>query len=406
MASPPATPPASDDLAAALGARQIEDLHRLTGGASRETWAFRADGTELVLRRDPPGRPSAEGAMQREADALRACHRSGLRVPEVVAAGEGWLVMRRVPGETIPRRILRDDAFAAARPRLVSDLGRFLGGLHAIELTAIPGLGPRNPLTHFRAMYERMPDRSAVIEKAFAWLEANAPTLGPEVVVHGDLRLGNVIVDERGLAAVLDWELVHVGDALEDLSWLCLKAWRFGGAGEVAGVGSLDELLAAYGRPVDRTALHWWLVMQTTAWGVGCMAQADHHLSGRVRSVDLAAVGRRVAEQEWDVLELVAPEACALARAAAPPAMAEVTAPYGRPTAAELVEAVRELLEEQLDAEDDPRFAYQARVGANLLRIVERELVSAPPARGGADWPSLAMATRDRLLVANPKHLG
>ena len=73
-------------------------------------------------------------------------------------------------------------------------------------------------------------------------------------VRHGDLRLGNVIVDEHGLAAAIDWELVQLGDPLQDLAYLCLKAWRFGGPGEAAGLGTVDELITAYeatgGRPV------------------------------------------------------------------------------------------------------------------------------------------------------------
>ena len=83
---------------------------------------------------------------------------------------------------------------------------------------------------------------------------------------------------------MIDWELVHVGDPLEDLAWLCLKAWRFGEPLEVGGLGTVDELVAAYeaagGRAVDRDALHWWLVAKTLTWGIGCMVQADFHLTG------------------------------------------------------------------------------------------------------------------------------
>jgi aminoglycoside phosphotransferase (APT) family kinase protein len=421
MTSPSVSPPDTDRLAAAvepaLGAPvEIGGLRRLTGGASRETWAFTANGEELILRRDPPGRPSTPGLMRREADAMRACRRAGLRVPDVLAYDDGallgatGLVMRRVPGETIPRRILRGDEFTEARLALVGDLGRFLAGLHAIDAAELPGAAATDALGSIWDMYRRFDDRSPTFEKAHDWLVAHRPPPTGNVVVHGDVRIGNVIVGPAGLNAVIDWETVRLGDPLEDLAWLCLKAWRFGERLEVGGLGTIDELVATYeaagGRPVERSALHWWLVQKTLTWGIGCMAQADIHLSGRVRSVELAAVGRRVPEQEWDLLELLAPDACHAALAAPRRArQRDDTRPYGRPTARELLEAVREFLTDKVMASDDRALAYHGRVAANALGIVERELAQPAVTYPGDDWPSLARDVRDRLTVANPKHL-
>jgi aminoglycoside phosphotransferase (APT) family kinase protein len=424
MMSQSESPPAPEALAAALASSlgtlqnsDIADLRRLTGGASRETWEFTACGHELILRRDPPGRPSVPGRMRLEADAMRACSRVGLRVPEVLAVdGDGAvlgtpaLVMRRVAGETIPRRILRNEAFASARGVLVGEFGRFLAGLHAIDPADLPAAQRADPLANFTALYERSNDRSRTFEKAHVWLVANRPGQADEAIVHGDFRLGNVIVDPNGLAAVIDWELVHLGDPLEDLAWLCIKAWRFGGRPEAAGLGSLDELIAAYessgGRPVDRAALHWWLVQKTLLWGVGCMVQGDVHLSGKVRSVELAAVGRRVAEQEWDLLELLAPQAWRAAATEAPvEPQHDQAGLYGRPTARELLEAVREFLNEEVLPHVDGGLAFRTRVAANVLDIVDRELAQQAPAREGDDWPTLAAIVRDRLAVANPQYL-
>jgi Ser/Thr protein kinase RdoA (MazF antagonist) len=231
-----------------------------------------------------------------------------------------------------------------------------------------------------------------------------------DALIHGDLRMGNVIVGPEGLRAVIDWELIHRGDPHEDLAWLCLKAWRFGVPHEVGGLGTIEELIAAYeaagGRTIDRDALRWWLVAKTLTWGVGCMLQAETHLSGRVRSIDLAAVGRRTAEQEWDLVELLAPEACAAARAAPPAAeLPDDAARSGRPTARELLDTVRELLMERVATSDDRGLAYEGRVAANVLAIVERELAQEWTPRVGDDWDTLALIVRDRLAVASPKHL-
>jgi aminoglycoside phosphotransferase (APT) family kinase protein len=403
-------------LAPVMGPVAVEDLRRLSGGASRETWSFSAGGRELILRRDPPGRPGIEGAMQVEAASMRACGKHGLRVPEVVVDDDGGvlgtagLVMARVPGETLARRILRDDAFAHARPRLVGQIGEFLAGLHAIDPAEVPGVREVDALAQYWQSYQQVEDVSPTLEKAYGWLIANRPDRTATVVVHGDLRLGNVIVDAEGLASVIDWELVHLGDPLEDLAWICVKAWRFGEPLEVGGLGTLDELVAAYeaagGRTVDRDALHWWLVEKTVQWGFGCMGQAHVHLSGAMRSHELAAIGRRTAEQEWDTIELLAPEAWAAARAEAPPAeRPDHAGVHGRPTARELLEAVRGFLTEDVMPGTTGQLSFHARVAANMLAIVERELAQVSRPYAGDGWPELARSVRDKLAVANPKHL-
>src|ERR1041384_3016063 len=98
------------DVGALVGAERVEGLRRLSGGASRETWSFTADGRRLILRRDPPG--ALKGVMPTEAAVLRAAASAGVPVPEVVASGDDWLVMVHVDGETIARKILRDDEYA------------------------------------------------------------------------------------------------------------------------------------------------------------------------------------------------------------------------------------------------------------------------------------------------------
>ena len=410
----------ADALAATLepviGGVEVADLHRLSGGASRETWSFRVGARRLILRRDPPGRPGPRGGMHLEAELMRSARRAGLRVADVLVDDDGstlgtaGLVMDHVDGETLPKRILHDERFTAARPRLVGQIGAFLAGLHAIDPAEVPGLPGGDVLTDTWAVYDLVGGQSPVFEKTQAWLEANRPPTTRRVIVHGDLRLGNLIVDDDGLAAAIDWELAHLGDPLEDLAWVCVKAWRFGAAPAVAGLGSLDELIAAYeqagGDRVDRDALHWWLVQQTLRWGLICMGQAFAHLSGAVRSHELAAVGRRVAEQEWDLVELLAPDACAAVRADPPDlTLPDSAQPYGRPTATELLHAVHDFLTEDVMPATSGRLAYQSRVAANILSIVERELAQTAPDPPGDDWPSLARFAWARLAVANPKRL-
>ena len=407
----------------------IENLTRLSGGASRETWAFDAVGAdgsraELVLRRDPPGRPGEPGAMGREARAISAARAAGLAVPEVLARtdapdlwGSAGMITRRVAGETIARRILRDDAYRRARHVLVGQLGEFAAGLHA--LPPLAGLSDPDPVADLRAILAGFEQVSEVFELALRTLEADRPPAREPVTVHGDLRLGNLIVGPAALRAVIDWELVHAGNPAEDLGWLCVKAWRFGVDAPAAGLGSREELLAAYraagGADIGLDELRWWEILGTLRWGVICMTQAWAHLSGAYRSVELAAIGRRVCEQEWDLLLLLAPEAAAQAAARRPRpsgAPSPDPAPHGRPTASELLDAVRGYLTDQVMPGTSGQLAFHARVAANVLGIVARELefgpIPAAPRPGatlaGSDLAGLADHVAAKLAVANPRY--
>ena len=324
-----ATVPAwAEALAATLGAHDVRGLRRLSGGASRETWALDADGRPLILQRARPGGVTS-AALTTEVELLRAAREAGVPVPAVVRSGgevEGdlggnavdtgllgrsWMVVERIEGETIPRRILRDPEYATARPLLAAQCGRALAAVHSIDRESVSGLDPTDQFERFRELLDAMNEPHPAFELGFRWLERNRPPTRADTVVHGDFRNGNLVVGADGLRAVLDWELAHLGDPLEDLGWLCVRAWRFGASPRVGGFGEVDELVAAYEAApgstgaVDRDALAWWEAMGTLKWGVMCMLQAATHLSGTVRSVELAAIGRRVCEVEHDLLLLV-----------------------------------------------------------------------------------------------------
>jgi aminoglycoside phosphotransferase (APT) family kinase protein len=308
-------------LAGVVGA-PVTAMTRLSGGASRETWAFDAFGGDgpprpLILRRDPPGAARVgPGGMGLEARALAAADAAGVPVPTVLAASEdaavlgaAFIVMERIEGETIPRKILRDEAYAHARQVLAGQCGEVLARLHSIDPASVGDLEGGDQVARYREVLDALGQAHPAFELGLRWLEANRPGPGRRAVVHGDFRNGNLIVGPEGLRAVLDWELVHAGDPMEDLAWLCVRAWRFGADPPVGGFGTYDQLIEAYqaagGTTVDRAALHWWVVLGTLKWGVMCIMQASAHLSGAVRSVELAAIGRRICENEWDLLELI-----------------------------------------------------------------------------------------------------
>lgn len=302
---------------------EVRDLQRLPGGASRETWSFLAagDGDErrLILRRDPPTAPRG-GERKAEFELLERAAEAGVTVPRVLWMAEGEdlvapaFVMEHVAGETIARRILRDSEYAKARAVLASQCGEALARIHAMDVEGLGFDAPSgNPaaavLEQYRSLLDTFDDPHPAFELGLRWLERRVPDPGRVTLVHGDFRNGNLIVGPDGLRAVLDWELAHLGDPWEDLAWICTRSWRFGGPGEVGGFGDRDELYAAYERTagvqVDREAVHWWEVMSNVKWGVMCKMQAFTHLWGHVRSLELAAIGRRSVETEYDLLTLL-----------------------------------------------------------------------------------------------------
>lgn len=298
----------STTLSQLLDDAKIQDLHRLSGGASRETWRFTADGRPLILQRQRSG---DQRNMLVEAGVVGAARRGGVPVPELIDArrrddGMAFMVLEAIDGETIARKIQRDDEYATARMRLTSDFGAALARIHALEPSQIDGLEHTDQLAYYTDALDSLGQPHPVLELVRNWLIDTQPTSERTCVVHGDFRLGNVIVGSDGLRAVIDWELAHLGDPMEDLGWLCVKAWRFGGRPPVAGLGEYETLFAAYeaagGAPVDPVAVHWWEVLGTWKWAIMCILQASVHLNGATRSHELAAIGRRVCENEHDLL--------------------------------------------------------------------------------------------------------
>ncbi|WP_293921656.1 phosphotransferase family protein, partial [Sphingobium sp. UBA5915] len=294
---------------------------------SRETWSFDAvvNGArhELILRRDPPTmRADGAGSLPRatEFHVLRAAFQAGVRAPEVLfelavqdGLGEAY-VMRRIGGTAIARKLLRDMPYAEARPRIAGQLGEILAHIHAVDSATLPPLATRQAgdgIALLRRQLDTLNYAQPVFELALSWLDRRKPTpIAEPVLVHGDYRTGNYLVDETGVTAILDWEGAHLGDPVEDLGWVCIKSWRFGSIDKPAGgFGSREEMWAAYesagGGKVDPARARWWEVFGTVRWGIICHTQAYKHLSGALKSMEMASIGRRAVETEVVLLQLL-----------------------------------------------------------------------------------------------------
>ncbi|MEO8457062.1 MAG: phosphotransferase family protein [Chloroflexota bacterium] len=313
---------------------RVENMRLLTGGASRQTWSFdatveHADGRSetlaLVARADPR---VGVNTMSRETEyrVLQAAYDAGVPVPRMHLLGDDSLgvpffLMDHVEGETIARRILRDDQYAEGRKVMASQLGEIAAAIHRVPLDT-PGLAKlpqtelgltpaETELARIEATYRSITlDPHPAYELAFRWLKRNVPPQSDLTLVHGDYRMGNLIVGPEGVRSVLDWELAHIGDPMEDFGFLCVRSWRFGNDHlPVGGVGQREELYAAYeragGRKVDPQVQRWWEILGNLRWGIICIMQARAYLDGLSKSVELATIGRRTAETEWELMELL-----------------------------------------------------------------------------------------------------
>ena len=255
-----------------------------------------------------------------------------------------------------------------------------------------------------RGFYDALDEPHPVFELAFRALHNDRRPAAMRALVHGDYRLGNLMVDGDRVSAVLDWEGTHLGDPTEDLGWLCVRAWRFARPDRpAAGLGSREQLLAAYERhagiATDPADLAWWELAGTLRWGLITVMQAHAHLSGTIRSVEHAVIGRRTCEVEWDLLELLDPGGPELA----PDTFAEESPTlHDRPTAGELLEAARSALGDDVLPELSGRAAFQTRVTMRALGIVQRELAShaADGALRGAALGHLGVSDERELATA------
>jgi aminoglycoside phosphotransferase (APT) family kinase protein len=390
-------------------------LRRLSSGASRETFAFGLPSRgALVLQIAAAGTKLSEAPP--EARLLAAAAEAGVPVPAVIAhgrddpdLGSSWWVVESLTGTTDPTAILAGDGVPEADV-LLDDIARVLVAVHRMPADPQLAAPVDDALGLLREWHDQLGQPHPVFELAFRTLAADPPPPGRRTFVHGDFRMGNLMIGERGVAGVLDWELAHLGDPVEDLGWLCVPAWRFGRPDRpAAGLGSRDALLDAYerhgGQRVDTHALQWWELMSTLRWGVMCVMQAFSHLSGAIQSVEHAVIGRRTCEVEWDLLELLDPDAERPPSSTPQPGPQAGPGPpslHDRPTMIELLDAARATLGDNVLPQLEGRPAFETRVTMRALGMIRRELIHADEhaARRTAALAALGAGSEAELATA------
>ena len=302
---------------------EIMNLEPLTGGASKEIWKFEVNANgksdRYILRRGSGVEGPLAIKTSDEAKIQKTVRKLGAQVPEIVAVssvdeelGDAY-IMKFVDGESIARKILRDEEYKNTLPKLAFECGQSIAKIHQADINEFPFLPSKTVFEQINDLYQTyvsFNQPSPVFEYTHLWLKKQNFGEINDALVHGDFRLGNIIVDKDGLKSVIDWELAHIGNPLQDLGWICGNSWRFGNTNKVVGgFGDLADLLKGYNSVsnyhVNENMVKAWQVFGTFRWGVICLIQASAHLTGSINSVEKAAIGRRVSETEIDIVDLL-----------------------------------------------------------------------------------------------------
>ena len=390
---------------------------RLSGGASMESWRFSSGGGDYVLRRLPHGASETAAIaglpLASEAAIIRLARDHGVRAPEVVgelepgdALGTGY-VMRAVDGETLPHRILGNSDYDP--DMILRDAARELAAIHAVPTDnlhdVLSGKSTAVMLADLRELYHSTGADIPTFDLAFDWLETHIPEDVDPRLLHGDFRMGNLMITPDGIAGVLDWELTHLGDPAQDIGFLCAPSWRFGHwHREVGGLGDLDTFLHHYreagGANVTPERVRFWEVFSSLWWGLVCIQMVELWRTGEVRTLERPVIGTRVSETEIDLLLLLDPGDLPRFDFAFP----ETVGTSGDTDPSELLTALSEWTADLISGTSG-HAKFEARIARNALGIVSRSLRYGPPPEP-TDLESLRRNVMHRLGIDQPKYAG
>lgn len=381
------------------GAGPMAHLQRLSGGASMQSWRFSWGDEALILRRMPEGLTGQDAAIDSaslsldgQADVIERAGAQGVMVPAVRARlrpddglGEGF-IMACAPGEALPQVLLRDPSYSAALSALPRQWAEQLAAIHAMPVASLPAeLPSRTPAQMVAELEQRwraLGGVSPIYALAFGWLERALPDPVEPALCHGDFRMGNLLVTPDGLSAVLDWELAHLGDPVQDLAFGCIPSWRFGRYDKVlGGFAQPEDMLQHYealtGTAVDRTRFDFWLVYSCLWWGVCCLVMADIWRRSEREGPERLVIGRRVSEVEIDLLLMLSDSL--------PPPNAPISWPAtetppenGVPGSAALIEAVSGWIDNAIAQPASGHARFEAKVAINALGMAARDAALGP----------------------------
>lgn len=373
---------------------KIEKIERLSGGAAQETYHIECikgqDTRSLAFRRRAGGKykdinndgPGLRG----EAFLMRCAKEVGVPTPQIYyvlsqddGLGDGF-IMEWVEGESLGRKILRDQQYSTIRPKLAYECGRLAARIHSIDVfktdlkEILPTLSPKDYVQQTWSRYKSFGAPQPTIDYVGCWLMNNLPKYHRSTLVHNEFRNGNFLISTDGIVAVLDWEIAHIGDPMRDLGWLCTNTWRYGENLPVGGFGSYEQLFQGYedesGISVDLTEVRFWEIFGAFWWSVTCLEMAQEARQGIDASIERVAIGRRSTEGQVDCINLLCPGLVSISK---------VNHQQNNPEVSQVTELLKEVgvfLRHDVTQTTSGRTQFLSRVSANAVDIVLRDIMN------------------------------
>jgi aminoglycoside phosphotransferase (APT) family kinase protein len=314
----------------------VANLQRIPGGASRETWSFDASWSEngatvnegLIIRRDPDA-SLLETDRDVEFRVVQAVY-GKVPVPKTywietdgAALDRPFFVMGRIDGcETSPSKVLMDPRYFTARERMAREFVDVLAAIHAVDwrdcgldFLEPPASVERCALTEIER-WEEIIDRDSlepqpVLRAGLRWLRHHLPPPASKIaLVHADYRTGNFLAAPDGeIKGILDWEMTHLGDPMEDVGWVCMRPWRWLGNELIGGMMDREDFYKMYeeasGLEVDKEAVRFWEVLGNIKFAGIFVTGARSFCDGRTRSPLMALLGRSIPRLEIEIMDLI-----------------------------------------------------------------------------------------------------
>lgn len=373
----------------AIGGGALGGFERLTSGASAQTWRIEYSGKYYILRRETDENPLSDAlSLSVQADLIKTAQNHNISVPNIIAKLDendglsAGFMMEYIGGEALPHKIFKAHQDVNFYSNLTVQCAQQLSNIHSMDVenasNLVPHLSPSNMLSKMRGNYHALGGKLPIFEWAFLWLEAHCPKSINPVFLHGDFRMGNLLINDHGIAAVLDWELCHIGDAEQDLAYMAAPSWRFGRyENPVGGFGQIDDFIAQYerisGRNIDRDRFNFWLIYSALWWGIVCLMMLDSWRQGSERTIERAVIGTRVSEVEFDLVLLLEGDTQipdAVRNWQCPPFTQDFS---GAAKPSELLSALYQW-DEGVIKGSSGRNLFEARVAKNALGILQRSV--------------------------------
>ena len=310
----------------------VLELKKLSYGAIQENWFISADfsngilegSQNFCLRMDAPTSIDDSHKRHEEFSLLKLAFEEGVRVPEPIffcrdpsILGREFFISRWIEGNADGRKITQQELSDAKRRKLIYEIAGQLATIHRIKpkgnstnfLKDYNSTSAEKVIAEYRAALDNLPETSVAIEWGLRWAELNIPKNTEKLFCHRDYRVGNLLINEDQLTAVLDWEFANWSDPMEDIAWFCAKCWRFGAnTREAGGIGERSDFYNYYeeksGRKVDKNAVFFWEVLAHIRWAIIARRQGERFASSGENSLEPAMTAYISPQLEWEILRM------------------------------------------------------------------------------------------------------